>query len=222
MTITNNQIVSCSWSGGKDSCYALMEAVKTGAKPVVLLNMMNENGKISRSHGLPISLLQKQADAIGVPLLAIPSDWNMYEKNFVNALQGIRDRYNVEAIVFGDIDLQAHRDWEEMVCKKAELTALLPIWKKDRKQLVYDMLASGIEAVIVSCNMVLGEEFLGKKITKELIPLLEEEGVDVCGENGEFHTIVINCPLFNERIVLPEYTTIRHEDYWFITWNAEN
>ena len=50
-----------SWSGGKDSCYAMMQAIQQGFVPKVLLNMMNENGKVSRSHGLPLSILNQQA-----------------------------------------------------------------------------------------------------------------------------------------------------------------
>jgi len=80
------------------------------------------------------------------------------------------------------------------------------------------MLDAGIEAMIVSCNTTLGEPFLGKTITHDLIPELEAKGVDVCGENGEFHTVVINCPLFKHRIELPSFTTALHREYWFIQW----
>ena len=74
--------VGCSWSGGKDSCYALMKAMEDGKTPVVLLNVMNEKGVISRSHGLPRYILQQQADAMNIPLIAITSSWNDYEKLF--------------------------------------------------------------------------------------------------------------------------------------------
>jgi diphthamide synthase (EF-2-diphthine--ammonia ligase) len=80
------------------------------------------------------------------------------------------------------------------------------------------MLSAGIETMIVSCNTVLGEGFLGKMIDESLIPELESQGVDVCGENGEFHTLVINCPLFKNRILLPPYHKVKHEEYWFLQW----
>ena len=208
----------CSWSGGKDSCFALMQATGQGYAPVLLVNMMNEHGKISRSHGLPASLLQQQAAAMGLPLIATPTTWNDYEKNFVTVLGQASGQYNAQAMVFGDIDLQAHRDWEEMVCKKAGLDAVLPLWQQDRKALVFQMLEAGITAIIVSCNTVMGQSFLGRQLTPELVTRLEEIGVDVCGENGEFHTLVVDCPLFKNPVSVPDYTTVLHDNYWFISW----
>ncbi|MES1223686.1 MAG: diphthine--ammonia ligase [Bacteroidota bacterium] len=213
-----NKHAGCSWSGGKDSCFALMQAIKQGYAPHVLVNMMNENGKISRSHGLPEKILQQQAIAMNLPLIAVPSSWNDYEKNFIALLNRVKKDHEIEAMVFGDIDLQAHRDWEEMVCAKSGLTALLPLWQQNRKELVLQMLAAGIETMIVSCNTILGESFLGRYLTAALIESLEEKGVDVCGENGEFHTLVVNAPLFKQAIKLPDYTTVLHDNYWFIKW----
>jgi len=210
--------IGCSWSGGKDSCFALMQTLSERLELKVLVNMMNENGLISRSHGIPKSILQAQAEAMKVPIVAIPTSWSDYESNFTNTLLAIRAQYEVSTMVFGDIDLQAHRDWEEKVCSNAGLKASLPLWQKDRKRLIHEMLAVGIETVIVSCNMTLGEDFLGKTITEFLIPELESRGVDVCGENGEFHTLVVNCPLFNKKLQLPGYGKVQHENYWFVQW----
>lgn len=212
--------IGCSWSGGKDSCFALMQILGGSAELKVLVNMMNENGIISRSHGIPKSILEQQAGAMKVPIIAIPTSWGDYEKNFTHTLASIKERYQVNTMVFGDIDLQAHRDWEEKVCSTAGLKALLPLWQKDRKQLIYEMLAAGIETIIVSCNGVLGESFLGKTITESLIPEFELRGVDVCGENGEFHTLVVNCPLFEKKLQLPGYSKAQHEGYWFIEWKG--
>lgn len=212
--------IACSWSGGKDSCFALMREMEKGSEVEVLVNMMNENGMISRSHGLPLYLLQEQAESMNVPLIAIPTSWNDYEFNFTNTLLEIKNRFAVNAMVFGDIDLQAHRDWEEKVCSNAGLSASLPLWKQDRKQLVRDMLQAGIETIIVSCNNIMGEDFLGQVINESLILKLENLSVDVCGENGEFHTLVIDCPLFSKKIQLPGTYKIKHDDYWFLQWHT--
>ena len=213
--------IACSWSGGKDSCYALMQMIEGGAELSVLVNMMNENGVISRSHGIPISVLQKQARAMKIPLIAIPTSWADYEMNFTTTLQHIRKLHGVTSIVFGDIDLQAHRDWEEKVCAKSGLTARLPLWRQERRLLVKEMLNAGIETMIVSCNNLLGEAFLGRIMDEALIVELESKGVDVCGENGEFHTLVINSPLFDDSIGLPAYKKVKHEDYWFLDWQID-
>ncbi|MBI1835842.1 MAG: diphthine--ammonia ligase [Flavobacteriia bacterium] len=208
-----------SWSGGKDSCYALMCSTLEGHTPVVLLNMMNENGKISRSHGLPLSIIQQQAKAMGTALCGIPATWNDYELNFIETLKNLKQEYQIEGVVFGDIDLEPHREWEEKVCNTANLKTLLPLWKQNRKELVYAMIDSGIRAIIVSCNTFLGETYLGREITKELVEELENIGVDACGENGEYHTVVIDCPLFSKPLILPEYKTKTYENYCFIIWN---
>jgi diphthine-ammonia ligase len=195
-----------------------MQACGHGYTLRVLINMMNENGKVSRSHGLPLGVLKQQAAALGLPIVATPTTWDDYEASFVSTLQQVKKDHALESMVFGDIDLQRHREWEEMVCGKAGLEALLPIWQQDRKELVLRMIESGIEAMIVSCNTALGEPFLGRMITQELIPELEAKGVDVCGENGEFHTVVVHCPLFSHKITLPPFTTALHKSYWFLQW----
>ncbi|WP_264544721.1 MULTISPECIES: diphthine--ammonia ligase [Flavobacterium] len=207
-----------SWSGGKDSCYAMMKAVAIGLEPRVLLNMMNENGQVSRSHGLPLYILNQQAAKMNLPIVTIPATWSDYEVKFVDALRKLKSDYNLDAAVFGDIDLQPHRDWEEKVCKVAELEAILPLWKDDRVKLVKEMISEGIQTMIVSCNTQMGESYLGKIMTLELAEELEMKEIDSCGENGEFHTMVINCPLFSEAITLPEYTTKTYNDYCFVVW----
>ena len=206
---------ACSWSGGKDSCFALMQAMQQGYKPKALLNVLNEHGKISRSHGIPSEILKAQGECAGLPMYLFPSSWQEYETKFINALQIITKEHKLQYAVFGDIDLQAHRDWEEMVCAKAGLQAILPLWKQDRRKLVDEMLASGIETMIVSCNEVMGERFLGQTLTPSLIDELEELGIDACGENGEYHTLVLNSPLFSQRLDVRVTREILHQKYWF-------
>ena len=207
-----------SWSGGKDSCYAMMKAVEEGFVPKVLLNMMNENGKISRSHGLPLAILKQQALQLNVPLEAVPASWEDYEVKYIETLKRLKATYGFEAAVFGDIDLQAHKDWEDKVCAAASLEAILPLWQQDRLVLVNEMLENGIETMIVSCNAMMGESYLGRMLTHELAHELQEKGIDPCGENGEFHTMVVNCPLFANAITLPEFTTTTHNNYCFVVW----
>jgi diphthine-ammonia ligase len=131
-------------------------------------------------------------------------------------LEQIIQRYGVNTAVFGDIDLQAHRDWEEMVCQKTGIEAVLPLWLRKRKELVLEMIAQPIKAYIVSCNETMGERFLGRLIEEPLIAELEAIGVDACGENGEYHTLVVNCPLFSHEIPVRFGETMNHGNYWFV------
>jgi len=205
----------CSWSGGKDSCFALMQAMMLGYTPGVLLNVLNEEGKISRSHGIPYSILQAQAQVAGLPLHCISSSWNEYEMHFTNALTHLKEKFHLTHAVFGDIDLQEHRDWEEKVCANSGLTAVLPLWKQNRKALVLAMLETGIQSIIVSCNETMGEKFIGRPITSGLVTELEMLGVDPCGENGEYHTLVLDCPLFSSALNVGITEKVIHNNYWF-------
>lgn len=210
----SNRIL-CSWSGGKDSCFALIKAIEMGFVPAVLLNVLNEEGKISRSHGIPSQILQQQAKEAGLPVHLISSSWQEYEKHFTGALTALKNQYALSHAVFGDIDLQPHRDWEEKVCSNAGLEAVLPLWQQDRRSLVMQMLEAGIETMIISCNETMGERFIGSIITPALVEELETMGIDACGENGEYHTLVLNCPLFANRVDVTLTKKLLHEKYWF-------
>ena len=124
-----------SWSGGKDSMLALHRALAAGTKVEALLAMFDETGERSRSHALPTRLMQAQADALGIPLVMRQASWTDYESVFTDQLH----RFAAGGIthgLFGDIDLQAHRDWEEKVCDAAGIAAVLPLWKEPRQALV--------------------------------------------------------------------------------------
>ncbi|WP_405205961.1 diphthine--ammonia ligase [Aquimarina sp. LLG6339-5] len=190
----------CSWSGGKDSCYAMHIAIEQGHAPAVLLNVLNEYGDRSRSHGIPKEILEAQASTMKLPIHFFESTWTDYERLYIENLKELSGVYDLKSAVFGDIDIQSHRDWEEKVSNAADLKAMLPIWQQSRKQLVLDMIDHGIEALIVSCNNTLGPDFLGRSIDRQLIKDLEDLGVDACGENGEYHTLVVNAPLFRKRL----------------------
>lgn len=205
-----------SWSGGKDSCFAMMQAMNQGYAPAVLFNMMNENGRVSRSHAIPREVLEKQAAMLGLPIVAKPASWEDYEQIFIETLHALKREYEINTAVFGDIDLQEHRDWEEKVCRATGLEAVLPLWNQNRKELVLKMIDSGIETYIVSCNEKMGEKYLGERITPDLIRKLEKIGVDACGENGEYHTLVVNAPVFKSRIDITFVMKSNYNNYWFI------
>lgn len=190
----------CSWSGGKDSCYAFYKAMKLGCKPIVLLNVMNEFGDRSRSHGITKPILKAQAEALNLPIHFFSSSWTDYEAKYIKNLKQLTENYPITHAVFGDIDIESHRTWEEKVSKSAELEAVLPLWQQNRKQLVLDMISDGLEAIIVSCNNDLGPDFLGRTIDASIIETFESMDVDACGENGEYHTLVVNAPFFKNRI----------------------
>jgi len=190
----------CSWSGGKDSCYAFHKAVNSGIKPVVLLNVLNEHGDRSRSHGIPKVILEAQGEALGLPIHFFESTWEDYERLYIENLKSLQQSYGFGYSVFA-----------------AGVSAILPLWQESRTPLVIEMIQNGIEAIITSCNQVLGPDFLGRKIDTQLLKELEQIGVDPCGENGEYHTLVINAPLFRKPLDIKVTGKEKSTNYNFAT-----
>jgi diphthine-ammonia ligase len=206
----------CSWSGGKDSCLSLYRAIKAGYSCASLLTMIDETGKHSRSHGLFPEALKSQADAMEIPLRIAAASWGNYEKQFKEQAAFFRS-LNVLHGVFGDIDLEPHREWVVRVCRESGVTAHLPLWKGVRRTLVQEFIDTGFKALIVVVNTKkMPEKFLGRLIDTELVNELESIGVDACGENGEFHTFVFDGPLFKKKLDVVKEAAIYKDEYVFL------
>jgi len=205
-----------SWSGGKESNFALYQAAKEGFRISHLLNMVTEEGERSRSHGLSSKLIRLQSEALNIPLLQQRCGWTTYEREFKKAVLKLKKK-GIEAGVFGDIDFQEHRDWVERVCREVGIKAELPLWGKNRKELLEEFILAGFEAIIVAVKAeVLGKDWLGKKIDKNLVRELEKKKIDLCGESGEYHTFVINGPIFKRRIKILKSNKVFKDGRWFL------
>jgi uncharacterized protein (TIGR00290 family) len=205
-----------SWSGGKDSCLALYRAVRHGAQVETLVNMQIESGERSRSHGLRSAVIAAQADAMGMKLRTAAATWEDYEEAFVRMLQEASAE-GLEAAIFGDIEGQAHLEWERMVCSRADLLPVLPVWQADRAALVAEFLEAGFETRLVMVRAeALSPDYLGRKLSLELAEEFEPQGVDACGENGEFHTVVTDGPLFKHPLTLRPGEQVLRDGCWFL------
>jgi uncharacterized protein (TIGR00290 family) len=206
----------CSWSGGKDSCLALWQAIQSGGTPKLLLTMLDEHGKRSRSHGLPPDVLQAQADSMGIPLKTACASWDDYEEAFVSALKETA-KDGVQTCVFGDIDFEENRAWEEKVAQRARLQAYLPLWQQSREDLLQTFLELGFKATIIATkDDKLGKRFLGRVIDNALLTEFEQAGIDLSGEAGEYHSIVTAGPLFSQALNLQRGDTTLHGGTWFL------
>jgi uncharacterized protein (TIGR00290 family) len=184
-----------SWSGGKDSMLALHRALASGWHVEALLAMFDESGERSRSHAIPPALMRSQADALGLPLVMRRAGWADYEAVFTDQLRAFAAQGLTHGL-FGDIDLQPHRDWEEKVCAAAGLQAVLPLWQAPRRALVDELFGLGYRARVVCVDArFLDASFCGRVFDAGFVADLPE-GVDACGENGEFHTFVVDGPRF--------------------------
>ena len=215
-TIREGIAFFCSWSGGKDSALALYRAVSAGARPYFLFTMLDEGGERSRSHGIPLDVLRGQAISLGIPLRTGCASWSEYERVFVTALRELAAS-GVEAGVFGDIDIDAHREWEEKVCEQAGIEAHLPLWKAAREELLEEFVGLGFEAMIIAINAEkMGKEYLGKRLDRALIEELTSMAIDPCGEAGEYHTVVTDGPVFREGLRIRQGRAFLRSGYWFL------
>ena len=212
--------VFVSWSGGKDSCLACHRAVANELKVCYLANTVTEDGQRSRSHGISAEVLKMQAQAIGIPLVQCPTGWDNYEAEFKRMLRALKQE-GVEGGVFGDIDFNEHRQWVKRVCQEVGLTPHLPLWGERQDKILEEFIRLGFESVVVAARADLfGEEVLGRKVDLNFIKYLEKLGktktITPCGEAGEYHTLVIDGPLFKRRVEITEASKVLRDKIWFL------
>jgi uncharacterized protein (TIGR00290 family) len=206
----------CSWSGGKDSCLALYRAIQGEGIPKALFTMLTEDGERSGSHGLPVDLIKAQSEALGIPLVVCESSWSDYEDNFLSVIRRFKGE-GIECGVFGDIDLEAHLEWVERVCSTEAIRPYEPLWKEARQDILNEFLDLGFEAtVIVTKQGVLDDSFLARTLDLQVIADMIEAGIDASGEEGEYHTVVTDGPIFSFPVYLEEKEKVFRDGYWFL------
>ncbi|MCL2678867.1 MAG: diphthine--ammonia ligase [Dehalococcoidia bacterium] len=204
-----------SWSGGKDCALAAYRALKNGTELCYLLNMAVEDGAKSHSHGLSAEVLQKQARAVGVPLVQRRAAWEDYEAEFKHALRELREQ-NVTDGIFGDINIDEHRQWVERVCWDCGIIPQLPLWQNSQKNLLQEFIQSGFKAVIVSAKAgPMDEKWLGRSVDAALTEDLSKYDITPCGEAGEYHTVVTDGPLFKLKLKVMAADKIMRGGHWY-------
>ncbi|MBC8276398.1 MAG: diphthine--ammonia ligase [Chloroflexi bacterium] len=205
-----------SWSGGKDSCFACYLALCEGYKISHLVNFISKEFNRVSFHGTEDRLIQLQSQSIGIPLLQRETTWNGYEHEFKEAVQSLLPD-GIKGMVFGDIYLQEHRDWVERVCGDLGIEAVEPLWNKNPEKIFIDFIDAGFEAIIVSAKSeLIDEDWIGRRVDRNFLEYLKSRNIDICGENGEYHTLVVNGPFFKRRIEIMESRTINKDNHWFL------
>lgn len=210
-----------SFSGGKDSSLALYHAMQTGTV-IGLIVMLEEQGQRSRSHAMPLDIIRAQADAVALPVYMTSSSWADYETKFIALLDQAK-QHGAEVLVTGDLDMPEHGCWHDRVTQQVGLKLGMPLWLRPHREVVEEFINLGFKSVIVTVNLKLGMqvEDLGKILTLDYIQELEDRGVDPCGEGGEFHTTVIDGPIFNKAIPVRHGDIVYHEEYAFLSLELE-
>ncbi len=193
-----------NWSSGKDAAlaYHLITQQQQHKVTHLLTTLSLEHERVFM-HGVREELLDMQAARMGMPLLKVklpasPDD-GIYKQAMLKTMSQLKSE-GVSVAAYGDIFLEDLKIYREQQLAQAGMTALFPLWKKDTRELVHMVAATGIEAIIVCVSdKYLGKEFLGRRINADLLNDLPAN-VDPCGENGEFHTFVCNAPFFSSPI----------------------
>lgn len=189
-----------SYSGGKDCLLAMYRKIKEGCTPVALLTTVKKSTPESWTHGLSYDLLEKVSKSLELPIIYVECDASEYEEKFEEKLKEAKNM-GAEYVVYGDIDIELHRQWGVDRATNAGLKYEFPLWQEDREKLVHEVIDNGFKAVIKKVNLdCMSSDFLGKTLTKELVEEIKATGSDACGENGEYHTFVVDGPIFKNRI----------------------
>lgn len=196
----NKKKVVVSFSGGKDCTLSLYRMIKRGYK-IVSLIVTFDNQNDSCFHKIPIEILRNVSMELDIPLIEINcGNEKIYEKEFERALEIAKEK-GAEICTFGDIDIEAHKKWCLDRCSAAGIEGVFPLWQEDRERLVNEFIDCGFKAIIKKVNLkALHEEFLGRELTKDVVQEIKKLGCDPCGENGEYHTLVFDGPIFKNKI----------------------
>lgn len=193
-----------SWSSGKDSAFALWEARRDGELDIAcLLTTVNETFSRVAMHGVREALLDRQVAALGIPCIkvAIPSPCpnDVYESRMREATARL-EAEGITHMIFGDLFLEDVRAYREARLAEAGMTGVYPLWGRDTATLAQEMVDSGLVAHLTCIDpRRLDRSFAGRRFDAALLADLPA-GVDPCGENGEFHTVVTAAPVFADAI----------------------
>jgi uncharacterized protein (TIGR00290 family) len=208
-----------SWSSGKDSAFALFEAERLGlARVAGVLTTINSVYDRVAMHGVRSALLDRQIAALGLPAIKVPLPSpcpnEVYEAEMEKACAAIRAQ-GIEHIVFGDLFLEDIRAYREKQLGAPQMQGLFPLWKRDTTLLARQMIDAGLVAHVVCLDpRQIDRRFAGRCFDASFLRELPA-GIDPCGENGEFHTVVTAGPMFTSPIGVTVGETVERDGFVF-------
>ena len=202
-----------NWSSGKDSALALYKTLQEEQFEVTsLLTSINKEFQRISMHGVHVSLLEKQAESLGFPLIKmeIPKEPSMeeYSEIISKTMNDIKSQ-GVTHSIFGDIFLEDLRKYREDQLQSIGMKSIFPLWKQNTTNLINEFLSLGFKTIVTCVNETyLDKSFAGRIIDQDFIKDLPEN-VDPCGENGEFHTFTFDGPIFKNPIAFEIGETVK-------------
>ncbi len=206
----------CTWSGGKDSSLACYRALQEGYNISHLVNFISKQYKRVSFHGTEARMIKLQSQLLGIKLVQKETTPDGYEQEFKEAVRSVRSA-DLRGIIFGDVYLQEHKKWAERVCSELGIEAVEPLWGDDPEQLLCGFVDADFVAIIVSAQAdVVDNDWVGRKVDRAFLEYLKANHIDLCGENGEYHTLVVDGPIFEKKIEITEQQIVKIENFWFL------
>lgn len=209
-----------SWSSGKDSAWALYKLQQETEIDLVGLfcTVNNEFNRVSM-HAVRVELLQQQAKCIGLPLEIIeipyPCSNNLYEEIMALFVEKAK-KANIEHFAFGDLFLEDVRKYREEKLNGTGITPIFPIWGIPTDKLSKEMIGSGLRAVITCVDpKQIPKELIGREYNESFLNDIPD-GVDPCGEKGEFHSFVFDGPMFKKHMEISVGNVIQRDGFVFV------
>ena len=208
-----------SWSSGKDSAWALhVLRQQKHVEVVALLTTVNEHFDRVAMHSTRRDLVEAQARAAGLPLVRVPLPWPCSNEQYEAAMgkacaKAVAE--GVEAVAFGDLFLEDVRQYRVEKLAGTGLEPLFPLWGLDTRALAREMIAAGVKTRLVCVDpRKMPREFAGRDLDEAMLRELPE-GVDPCGENGEFHSFVYGGPMLGEEIPVESGEVVERDGFVF-------
>ncbi|MHB1117243.1 Dph6-related ATP pyrophosphatase [Sideroxydans sp.] len=208
-----------SWSSGKDSAWALQVLRQSDEYAVTgLFTTINMAFDRVAMHAVRVDLLREQAKAVGLPLYLIEIPYPCSDEQYAAAMADFVARAlseGVQCMAFGDLYLEDIRRYREERMQGTGIEPVFPLWGKPTRALLEEMLASGLRACLTCVDpRVLPAEFAGCELSADLLERLPE-GIDPCGENGEFHTFVFDGPMFDYPLAIEAGEVVGRDGFVF-------
>ena len=191
-----------AYSDGKDCTLALDRMIRQGHEPVALYTTVSSKG-INFNHFIRREVYQAYEECLGVPVIFCATRGYHNESDIHGGLREAIGAYGAAAVCTGDIFDRDVFAWNRRMAEQLGVELVCPLWNEPQEKLIGEVLDRGYRFLIKSVRTdYLGEEYLGKEVTRELVSEFRQKGIDVCGENGEYHSITVDGPVFRKPLAV--------------------
>src|ERR1017187_7275223 len=214
---TNNK-VAVLWTGGKDCNLAFYESQLLGFEVVCLIGFFNKQKTITIES---LELMERQAEALNIPFISIEVS-KFSQSDYVNVILNIKSKYQISTVVTGIIsNLNGNIYWLKKICKASDINLFCPLWNKNRKELLNKFIAYNFSIIFIAVKeQWFTDIWLGRSLSLETIAELEKTKkyncLDLCGEKNEYDTIVLDGPIYKNKLDVVKFTQKKYQDLMYL------